>query len=188
MLVAILSVLLFICIGVMTYLILSRQSNKGINIGMNVGDKTIGINVDINKLENKVIIDEISNIADNLGKVQPLLCEQYKGKLRELVNMAYSERDDVERDLGGEGSCSKLEESTEAMLGELIRVNTDFPMSGKLQEINNKLIESIKKIAKELNNVVCNKSTNKIVVDRVFKLLEKGINMICKIGYKNADY
>ena len=91
MLTAILSLLLFICIGVMTYLILSRQSKGGINIGMNLDKKTVGVNIDINKLQNSIIIGEILKIADNLRKVQPLLCEQYKDKLRELINKSYAQ-------------------------------------------------------------------------------------------------
>jgi len=199
MLTAILSLLLFICIGIMTYLILSRQSKskKGINIGMNV---------DINKLQNSIIVGELLKIADNLGKVQPLLCKHYKDKLRDYVKEMYKLNDDFTpphphphptheptqppppQHRHEPISCADVKAGTEVMLGQLIRLNDDYPMTGKLGEINKSIIASIKKIAEEVSNIICNKSINKVDKNKALKLLERGVNMICNIGYKNDDY
>jgi len=197
MLTVILSLLLFICIGVMTYLILSRQSKskKGINIGMNV---------DINKLQNSIIVGELLKIADNLGKVQPLLCKHYKDKLRDYVKEMYKLNDDFtpphphptheptqpppSQHSHDPISCADVKAGTEVMLGQLIRLNDDYAMTGKLGEINKSIIASIKKIAEEVSNIICNKSINKVDKNKALKLLERGVNMICNIGYKNDDY
>lgn len=172
MLVALLVLLMFVLIGVMTYYVIKGKTMPILGSG----DQRLGIKIDTIKLKNKVFVREVNNIIKNLNSIQSLACEEYKETLRahlKKMNEAIMKEDDV--------NCTLLQTSMNEMLGRMNVAYETLP-NGDLRLITYEIMNSTTKIVEELLLVLCDENTQKIDKIAVFKVFENAVNTICNLG------
>ena len=168
---------MFVLIGVMTYLVVRGTSNQSSSSRRSRSSgQVIGLNIDTQKLKNKIFIKEVSNIIKNLNSLQPLVCEEYKSKLREELKKMHEniiKQDDID--------CSLVQTSMNEMLSKMNLAYENVP-NEKLRLIIYQIMNSTTKLVEELLVVICNEETQKVDKIAVFKLFENAVNTICNLG------
>ena len=176
-------ILVFAVSALTLNIVLGGDSNDGLRIGLNMNNRYMGINVNLNKLNNKLIENEIYNIAKNFNRLQPFLCEEFKSKLRGMVKSFYT---NIEKGTSI-ANCGDATNQINNLIKELNTQNMTLTKNQTIYIINNNIIASLKNILNEIIRVSCAPNLT-FKVNDFLRLMESAINTICDIGYNNIDY
>jgi len=183
---------IFVLIGIVTVLILSRPKNvkktDPINIQMKLSKNNINLlTVNVDKLENKIIADEMLKIAKKFNNIQTHVCNHFKKRLRDIIKKLYQESRLMDNTKNPKCDDVKTEVNS-SLQKDYMGIKGHITADEYTKNIYISLVESIKKISHEVINIICDNSANKVDKEKTLKLIEKSVNMICNIGFKGTDY
>ena len=177
-------ILVFAVSALTLKIVLGGESNDSLGVGLNLNNnRFMGINVNLNKLNNNLIKGEIYNIAKNFNRLQPILCDEFKSNLREMVKSFYT---NIEKG-ASMTNCGDATVQINNLIKELNTNNMNIVKNEEVYTINNNIIASLKKILNEITKVSCD-SNSAFKPNDFLRLMERSVNTICNIGYNNIDY